>query len=224
MTSTDTSRPPMADRITKSLLGYGAVAGPVYVVAVAAQEATRDGFDPTRHAASQLANGGLGWIQVTTFLVTGAMTACAAVGIRRALGAGRSSAWVSGLIGVYGAALMVAAGVRADPSDGFPPGTPAGVGEPTWHGMVHFAVAGIGFICVAGACFVFAARFSGSGEQGWAWFSRVAGTLFVVTFGYLASGTGGPAAVLLFTAAVVLVWAWLSAVSVKLYRSVASAG
>ena len=86
MTTTDC--PPLPVRITKSLLGYGVIAGPIYVLAVAAQMATRDGFDPTRHAASQLANGDLGWIQIATFLVTGAMTIAAAVGVRRALGTG----------------------------------------------------------------------------------------------------------------------------------------
>ncbi len=220
MTNTATACPPMADRITKSLLGYGVIAGPVYVISVSVQAATRVGFDPTRHAASQLANGDLGWIQIATFVVTGAMTVAAAIGIRRALGAGRSSAWISGLIGAYGTALVVAAIFRADPSDGFPPGTPAGVGEPTWHGIVHLAVAGIGFICLASACLVYGARCAGNGERRWAWFSRATGTLFVATFGYLASGTGGRVAVLLFTAAVVLVWTWLTAVSVKLYRNI----
>jgi hypothetical membrane protein len=217
---TTTTCPPLADRITKSLLGYGVIAGPIYVVAVAAQAATRDGFDPTRHAASQLANGDLGWIQVATFLITGAMTIAAAVGIRRALGAGRSSAWASGLIGGFGAGLVVAGVFRADPSDGFPPGTAAGIGEPSWHGMVHFAVAGVGFICLVAACFVLAARFARNGEFGWAWFSRAIGGLFAVSFVALASGTGGAAAILVFTAAVVLAWAWLTAVSVKLYRAV----
>ena len=149
MTTTDC--PPLPVRITKSLLGYGVIAGPIYVVAVAAQMATRDGFDPTRHAASQLANGDLGWIQIATFLVTGAMTIAAAVGVRRALGPGRQSAWASGLLGAYGAGLVVAGIFRADPSDGFPPGTPPGMGEVSWHGFVHFAVAGLGFACLVAA-------------------------------------------------------------------------
>ena len=215
-----TTCPPQADRITKSLLGYGVIAGPAYVVAVAAQAVTRDGFDPARHAASQLANGDLGWIQIATFLLTGAMTIAAAFGIRRALGPGRSSAWISGLIGVYGAALVVAGVFRADPSDGFPPGTPAGVADPTWHGMMHYAVAGIGFACLVAACFVTAARFSRHDDPRWAWFSRITGIVFAGTFGYLTSGTGGAAAILSFTAAVVLVWAWLAAMSIKLYRGV----
>ena len=217
---TTTTCPPLADRITKSLLGYGVIAGPIYEVAVAAQAATRNGFDPTRHAASQLANGDLGWIQIATFLITGAMTVAAAVGIRRALGAGRSSAWASGLIGGFGAGLVAAGFFRADPSDGFPPGTPAGMGEPSWHGMVHFAVAGVGFICLVAACFVLAGRFSRNGESGWAWFSGATGGLFAVSFVALSSGAGGATAILLFTAAVVLVWAWLAAISVKLYRAV----
>lgn len=218
--TTTTTCPPLAERITKSLLGYGVIAGPIYVVSVAAQAASRDGFDPTRHAASQLANGDLGWIQIATFLITGAMTIAAAVGIGRALGGGRSSAWASGLIGGFGVGLVAAGFFRADPSDGFPPGTPAGMAEPTWHGMAHLAVAALGFICLVGACFVLAARFASTGKTGWAWFSRATGGLFAGTFAVMASGAGGTAAILSFTAAVVLAWVWLAAVSAKLYKSV----
>src|SRR3954462_947827 len=132
MTTTDC--PPLPIRITKSLLGYGVIAGPIYVLAVAGQMATRDGFDPTRHAASQLANGDLGWIQTATFLVTGAMTIAAAVGVGRAIGRGRRSAWATGLLGGYGLGLMAAAVFRADPSDGFPPRTPPRLGGGGWAG------------------------------------------------------------------------------------------
>ncbi|HKP39746.1 DUF998 domain-containing protein [Mycobacterium sp.] len=221
MTTTDC--PPLPVRITKSLLGYGVIVGPIYVVVVAVQAATRDGFDPTRHAASQLANGDLGWIQIANFLITGAMTIAAAVGVRRALGPGRLSAWASGLVGGYGAALVVAGFFRPDPSDGFPPGTPPGIGEVSWHGMVHFAVAGLGFACLIAACFVLAAWFGRAGQASWAWFSRITGVAFGGSFIALSSGSGGAATILVFTAAVILVWAWLTAVSVKLYRTVGQA-
>ena len=46
-----------ADRVTKSLLGYGVIAGPVYVVVALAQAVTRDGFDLARHQWSLLSNG-----------------------------------------------------------------------------------------------------------------------------------------------------------------------
>ncbi|WP_205875586.1 DUF998 domain-containing protein [Mycobacterium camsae] len=219
MSTTDC--PPLPGRITKSLLGYGVIAGPFSVVSIATQAATRDGFDPTRHAASQLATGDLGWIQVATFLVTGAMTIAAAVGVRRALGSGRRSQWAGGLLGGYGLALMVAAIFPADPSDGFPPGTPPGIGQPSWHGMAHFAVASVGFACLVAGCFVLGGWFTRTpGGSGWAWFSRFTGAAFAGSFVALASGSGGTASILAFTAAVVLAWAWLAAISVKLYRGV----
>ncbi|KUI05692.1 DUF998 domain-containing protein [Mycobacterium sp. IS-3022] len=218
MTTTDC--PPLHVRVTKSLLGYGIIAGPIYVVVAAAQALTRDGYDPTRHAISQLANGPWGWIQIVNFLVTGAMTVAAAVGVRRALGRGRRSAWASALLGAYGVGLLGAGVFRADPSDGFPPGTPPGMGEVSWHGMAHFAIAGLAFGCLVAACFVFAGWFAGSGDAARAWFSRTTGAVFGLSFLALASGTGGAAAVLTFTAAVVLVWGWLTAVSTKLYRDV----
>jgi len=221
MTTTDC--PSLPVRVTKSLLGYGVIAGPFYVLAVAGQMVTRKGFDPTRHAASQLANGDLGWIQIATFLVTGAMTIAAAVGVRRAIGPGRLSAWASGLLGAYGAGLVAAGVLRADPSDGFPPGTPPGMGEVSWHGLAHFAVAGVGFACLVAACFVLGAWFARKGLASWTWFSRVTGVVFAVSFMALSSGSGGATTILAFTAAVVLVWAWLTAVSVKLYASAGSA-
>lgn len=218
MTSTDC--PPLPVRITKSLLGYGVIAGPIYVGVAAAQVFTRDGYDPTRHAVSQLSNGDLGWIQVANFLVTGAMTIAAAVGVRRALGSGRHSGWAAGLLGAYGLGVFCAGIFRADPSDGFPPGTPPGTGEVSWHGLTHFAVAGLGFVCLVAACMVMGAWFVRTSETGWAWYSRITGGVFALSFIALSSGSGGPTTVLVFTAAVVSAWAWLAAVSVKLYRTV----
>jgi hypothetical membrane protein len=218
MTTTDC--PPLPSRITKSLLGYGVIAGPIYIGVAAAQILTRDGYDPTRHAVSQLSNGDLGWIQIANFLITGAMTVAAAVGVRRALGPGRSSAWASALLGGYGLGVFCAGIFRADPADGFPPGTPPGMGELSWHGLAHFVVAGVGFLCLVAACLVMGAWFGHRDQTGWAWYSRITGLVFLASFIALSSGFGGAAAILVFTAAVVAVWAWLAAVSVKLYRAV----
>ncbi|MFD5872145.1 DUF998 domain-containing protein [Streptomyces sp. NPDC060322] len=46
---------------------------------------TRDGFDFTRNALSQLSLGALGWIQVTVFLLTGLLVIAGAIAIRQAL-------------------------------------------------------------------------------------------------------------------------------------------
>src|SRR2546425_414205 len=45
--------------LTRTLVAYGVIAGPVYVLVSLAQALTRDGFDLTRHAWSLLSNGGL---------------------------------------------------------------------------------------------------------------------------------------------------------------------
>src|SRR5690348_12414145 len=109
-----------AARLTRSLLGYGVIAGPFYVVVSLAQALTRDGFPLDRHAWSLLETGALGWIQITNFVLTGLMTVAASAGLRRALPAGRSRTWVPLLIAVYGASLVGAGIFRADPAQGFP--------------------------------------------------------------------------------------------------------
>src|SRR6266702_8372684 len=74
-----------AQRVTRSLLGYGVLAGTVFEVSILIQGLTRHGFRIAHDDASLLANGPLGWIQVATFLVAGAMTIAGAIGMRRAL-------------------------------------------------------------------------------------------------------------------------------------------
>ncbi len=134
-------------RTTKSLLGYGVIAGPLYAVVSLAQALTRPGFDVSKHAWSLLENGHLGWIQIANFALTGAMTVAAAVGLRRALAPGRARTWAPALIGAYGAGMVGAAVFRADPAAGFPLGTPETTAV-SWHGMLHFMLGGIGFLCL----------------------------------------------------------------------------
>jgi hypothetical membrane protein len=199
------------------LLGYGVIAGPLYVAVALAQALTRPGFDLSRHAWSLLANGELGWIQVANFIVTGLMTVAAAVGVRRALAAGRARSWAPVLIGAYGVSLVGAGLFRADPAQGFPVGTPETT-TISWHGMLHLMVGAIGFGCLIAGCLVLASRFAREQRRGLAWFSRIAGAGLLIGFAGIASGSHGPTT-LGFVAAVVIVFAWLSTVSVHLYRT-----
>jgi hypothetical membrane protein len=210
--------PPWPVRVTRSLLGYGVIAGPFYLVVSLAQALTRDGFDLTRHAWSLLANGDLGWIQVINFTLTGAMLVAFAVGLRRALAGGRGERWAPRLIGAFGVGMALSALVfRADPAQGFPPGAPQ---EPqlTWHGALHYPVAGIAFLSLVVACFVLASRFAAEGRRGWTAFSRVAGVVFLVGFAGLSASAGASWSVVSFIVALVVVFAWISAVSVHYYR------
>jgi hypothetical protein len=207
-----------ATAVTRSLLGYGVIAGPVYIAVSLAQALTRDGFDLTRHSWSLLSNGAHGWIQITNFVVTGLMTVAAAVGLGRAMRPGRGATWAPRLVGVYGVSLVAAGVFRADPSLGFPQGTPAGRGEVSWHGLAHLASGSIGFLCLIAACFVLARRFATEGRRAWAVGSTATGVVFFAAFAGIASGGGTAPLTLGFVAGVVVAWTWLSALSVHLYR------
>jgi hypothetical protein len=205
-------------RVTRSLLGYGPLAGTVFVGSIVVQGLTRRGFSIAHDDASLLANGPLGWIQVVTFLVAGVMTIAAAAGVQRAL----PSRWAPRLIGMYGAGLMAAGVFRADPASGFGPGAPAGkASHVSWHGDGHLIAAGIGFLAVIAACFVVARYLSRAGHRGLAIYSRITGVAFGAAFAGVTSGSGSPAIVLPFYAAVTAVFIWLGIVCVHLCRRVA---
>ena len=202
-------------RITKSLLGYGPLAGAVFVGSIFIQGLTRRGFSIPHDDASLLANGPLGWIQVVTFLVAGAMTIAAAIGVRRAM----PSRWAPRLIGLYGAGLMAAGVFRADPADGFGPGAPAGkAAHVSWHGDGHLLAASIGFVAIIAACFVVARYLSRARHRGLAIYSRITGVAFLAAFAGVTSGSSSPAIVAPFYGAVTAVFTWLAIVSVQLYR------
>ena len=206
-----------AARVTRSLMGYGIIAGPCYIAVSLTQALTRDGFDPTTHAWSLLANGTHGWIQVANLILTGLMTIAAAIGAHRALTPGRARRWAPALITVYGTSLVTAGIFRADPAQNFPAGAPA-TPTVTWHGGLHLATGGVGFLCLIAACLVLAGRFTREGRTRLAWFSRGTAVIFAAGFAGIASGSHGPTT-LAFTAAIIVVWAWLSTVSLHLYRT-----
>jgi len=60
-----------ATRVTKSLLGYGVLAGPCYVLVVLGQALARPGFSLVHDDASLLSNGSFGWVQILNFALTG---------------------------------------------------------------------------------------------------------------------------------------------------------
>ena len=213
-----------AARVTRSLLGYGVIAGPLYVVAVLAQALLRPGFDLAHDDASLLSNGDFGWVQVANFVVTGMMVIACAAGVRRALSGGRGATWAPILLAVYGAGLIGAGIFAADPMNGFPAGAP--VGRPdaiSTHGILHIAFAGIGFLALVAACTVIARRYFAEGRRGRAVFSIVTGVCFLAAFAGVASGSGSVIVIAAFWGALILAWAWLATLSIDLYRAAGAA-
>ena len=208
---------------TRALLTGGVVAMPLYVVVSVAQGATRDGFEFSKHAASLLTNGTLGWIQVVNFLVTGSLVVGAAVGVRRALAQGTGRIWAPRLLAAFGVGMIGGGLFRPDAALGFPPGTDADAAEISWHGLLHFVLGGLGFVALVAASFILARRFSQEGHRGWAVYSVIAGVVFLSAFAGLASGSGSeyPVVTLAFWLAVTFIGVWLSALSALLQRSLA---
>jgi hypothetical protein len=216
--------PPAPVRVTKSLLGYGVVAGPFYVAASLAEALTRYGFSLAHNDWSLLANGALGWVHVLVLVLTGLMIAAAAAGVVRQRRAERVNAASGWFLCVYAAGLVGAGLFIADPADGFPVGTPPGpTVTPSWHGTLHIVFGGIGFLGLISACLVLAWQFRVQRQLGWAIFSLITGVVFFAAFAGIATGgAASSAGVLAFTGAVILAWTWLSLVSVRLYRRAAA--
>jgi len=198
----------------RSLFRNGIVAGPVYLAVGVIQGLVRDGYDFMRHPLSVLANGPGGWVQTANFVLTGLMVIAAAMGLARALSPHRATSW---LLGVFGASMLVAAVFRADPMDGFPPGTPEGM--PTsisTGGTVHFIAGALGFTCLGISGLVAALALSRRQEPALAKLSLASG--IVVLLGFF----GGPALsgnpVIGIWIAVVVGWAWLSVLCSLLSR------
>ena len=216
MVTPDAGEGGTASRRTRALLLCGALAGPLYLVAGLAQALTRPGFDIKRHDLSLLANGDLGWIQMANLVVSGLLVVAGAVGMRRALATGRGRTWGPLLVGIYGMGLVGGGFFTADPALGFPPGTPADAQAISWHGLLHFVSGGVGFLALIAGCFVFARRFAGRGERGWAAYSVVTGVVFFLAFAGIAAGSGNGWTILGFWIGVVLAWSWISALALRL--------
>lgn len=205
-------------RITKSLLGWGIIAGPVYITTAAVEVATREGFDPLRHSLSLMSNGAYGWVHITLLILTGLLTIAAAVGFYRSRYTGIDRAWAPYLLALYGVGLVGAGIFSADPALGFPVGTPADANDVSWKGIMHFVSGGIGFLGLIGACLSFARTFSRLGQKVLAVFSAATGVAFLAAFADIATGQGSATSIVAFSGAVILSWCWLSAVSLVVYR------
>jgi hypothetical protein len=198
--------------LTRALLHCGVLAGPFYLAVGLTQALLRDGFDLSRHPLSLLANGPGGWVQTANFVLTGVMVVAAAVGFRRI--PERMSRGVTYFLGAFGVAMIVAAVFAADPVDGFPPGTPKG--PPTsisTTGLIHFAAGGLGFLCLGISCLIAAWAMWRRRVSSLALLSLLSGLAVLVGF---FGGIMSPIGILGIWLAVVVGWAWLAILSLRL--------
>jgi hypothetical membrane protein len=134
-------------------------AGPLFVVSALAQMASRDGFDLMRHPISQLSTGDHGWIQITTFVLTGLGVLALAVELKRTITTGLGRRVVPIFVGLFGAGLVAAGLFVTDPENGFPVGAPQGpAAQVSWHSIAHGTAAAVAFTALAVACVVLTIR------------------------------------------------------------------
>ncbi len=206
-----------AAAVTRSLLGYGVLAGAFYLAVGISLALTRDGFELQHHALSLLTLGERGWMQRANFVVTGAMTSAAAVGFARALAPSPAARRAAVLLGVYAVALVASAVALPDPMGGFPPGVDT---ASTTSGVLHFVAGAVGFVALVAAALVVATWFLEHGATRPAIWSYVAAAVIVAGFVLGAALAMSSAGVFALWLAVVTGWAWLAGASIRIYRTV----
>ena len=204
------------------LLACGAIAGPLFTVVWVVEGATRADYSPLRHPVSSLELGDFGWIQVANFIVAGLLTLAFAIGLWRALRPLGGSTWGPLLVGAHAIGLLGAGTFVTDPVSGYPPGTPNRLAS---YGSVHAALHDLfstgTFVGLPAACLVFAWRFAGWNERGWAVYSAATGVVLVVAFVLTSMAfaqTEGLVAVggLLQRITITAGWSWLTLLAIRL--------
>lgn len=201
-----------AAAVTRSMLGWGVVAGPFYLLVGLVLAFTREGFDFARHPLSVLMLGDGGWMQITNLALSGVMVLVAGIGLVRAGARGTGIA-----VGIYGAAMVASAIFPPDPMPGFPPGQ-EGATTMSPSGVLHFAFGGIGFVALGVAALLLGGWLARHGERRHAAWSRAAGV--VVLVGFIGGAALGPAGMGGLWLAVVVGFVWLLLASLRLYREV----
>lgn len=168
---------------TKVLLLCGVIAGPFFTLSWFLQGLTRADYDPGRYAISSLSIGEFGWIQITTFIITGLLILAFGMELRQLLREPSGSFWGPLLVSLLGIGLIGAGIFVTDPLNGYPAGTPIIPTERTAHGILHDLFGIPFFLGLPIACLVFAQYFTRQGEHSWVWYSRFSGIgMFAVFF------------------------------------------
>ena len=175
---------------TRVLLGCGILGPALFVAIFLVEGALRPDYDALRMQVSLLSLGDRGAIQVASFLLSGTLVLLFAVGLRRWLAPGRAAVSGPVAVGAVGLGLVLAGVFSVQPSFGYPPGAPEGIGTSiSTASFVHVLGAFLFLFGMAAAAAVFAWRFREAGRRGWAAWSAAAAVVVVVFFG---ASSGGP--------------------------------
>ena len=121
---------------------------------------------------------------------------------------------------MFGLSLLLSGTFVMDPMRGYPPGASSDGGtDASWHHVLHDNLGAVVFLSLPIACFVLArrsaARPTGRGWAGYDIATGVAGLALLVVFGS-AWETDHPATGLVQRAMIVVDWAWVTLLAVRL--------
>jgi hypothetical membrane protein len=204
------------------LLSAGAVGPLLFILAFLIEGATRPGYSAWHMMVSSLSDGPTGWTQMTSFIVSGALVVCFAVGLKYVLRTGKGATWGPILLAAYGLGLIGAGFFTTDPLLGYPPGVPT-PSAPSVHGALHQLFSLIVFAALIAACFVLARRFAGDPAwRGWSLYSILTGigvlVFFIITDVVAASGGPDSPAGLLQRITIITGWIWVTLLAIQLLR------
>lgn len=166
---------------TQALLRCGEVAGPLFLATAMAEGLRRPDYRAARHPISSLALGPRGWVQVANFTTVGTLCLAFAAGLARAH---PSDSPRSGppLIAATAAGLLACAAFRADPVNGYPPGTPPTPERMTPAGYAHLIASSAVMVGVPATTIGHARRAHRSDERGWSRFSAATAGVAAIAF------------------------------------------
>ncbi len=177
----ETSEPRSGERSTavRPLLACGIIAPLLNIVVVLVLGAVRPGYNAWKVPDSNLELGEGGWIQITNYLLTGALLLAFAAGMRLRLPTGRGSTWGPILLGVYGFTFVAIGPILPDPSLGYPAGAST---ASTVHGTIHILLGLLQFTSLIAACFVLSRRDEEPKTIGWHRYSVATGLLVAASY------------------------------------------
>jgi hypothetical protein len=212
---------------TLVLLACGVV-GPIFFIgAFLVLGATRRDFDPMRQFVSLLSLSEDGWTMTVTFLVSGALIALGAAGLRRVLRFGPGCRWIPLLVGLTGLGLIAAGAFPTDPLQGYPPGAPTVMpATASAHAAVHLIGALLIFVLLPIAALIAARRFAVDDQPVWAAYSAASGLVMLVANAVTSASPGTPGmfpdvAGLLQRVSIVAGFVWLAAFFASQMRTAA---
>jgi hypothetical protein len=200
------------------LLACGVIAPLLNSVVLLILGAIRPGYNAWIVPDSNLELGDGGWMQITNYLVTGALLLAFAIGMRLRLCTGCGSTWGPILLSIYGLTFIVIGPILPDPELGYPPGASSAL---TIHGAIHILFGLLQFTSLIAACFVLARRDAALDRRGWSWYSVATGLLvaasyvaFVLTAKLLDGGPTG----LIERIGIIVSGCWVALLAIRLMR------